>query len=63
MSYAAFKTIFRIKADFGIVLRVIGGFLNVAKSSSRRVTEVKNLSVLLTLKKTSGTQTQYLAKV
>jgi hypothetical protein len=39
MSYAAFKTIFIIKAAFGIVLRVIGGFLNAAKSSSRRVTE------------------------
>jgi hypothetical protein len=39
MSYAAFKTIFRIKAAFGIVLRVIGGFLNAAKSSSRRVME------------------------
>jgi hypothetical protein len=39
MSYAAFKTIFRIKAAFGIVLKVIGSFLNAAKSSSRRVRE------------------------
>ncbi len=39
MSYAAFKTIFRVKAAFGIVLRVIGGFLNAAKRSSKRVTE------------------------